>query len=202
VFLEGVIVNITPPWIRVPLGKRPLLSKKPPCITDDHVRTTSSMPNDLLNAFFMHGAMPWIELKLACNLFCTFFFYVLLIPDIFSNCFCWSFFYFSKCLSNQSIGYTSLIHISLCWMSAPLCPVLRIRTILVRVRSDFWKRLIFVLYPYPDLYKCSANFLLEIFLEGNMLKKLYLWTKKLSNRDPRSFHGFNIHQKGWGIAIY
>jgi hypothetical protein len=24
VFLEGVIVNITPPWIRAPLGKRPL----------------------------------------------------------------------------------------------------------------------------------------------------------------------------------
>jgi hypothetical protein len=23
VFLEGVIVNITPPWIRAPLGKRP-----------------------------------------------------------------------------------------------------------------------------------------------------------------------------------
>jgi hypothetical protein len=30
VFLEGAIVNITPPWIRAPLGKRPLLFKKPP----------------------------------------------------------------------------------------------------------------------------------------------------------------------------
>jgi hypothetical protein len=26
VFLEGVIVNITPPWIRAPLGKRPYIS--------------------------------------------------------------------------------------------------------------------------------------------------------------------------------
>jgi hypothetical protein len=25
VFLEGVIVNITPPWIRAPLGKRPIV---------------------------------------------------------------------------------------------------------------------------------------------------------------------------------
>jgi hypothetical protein len=26
VFLEGVIVNITPPWIRAPLGRRPSIS--------------------------------------------------------------------------------------------------------------------------------------------------------------------------------